>query len=87
MSDAEVLDILADAFTIGAKIAGPILMTALIIGVVISLVQTVTQIQEMTLTFVPKLVGSGLVLLLSGKWMLREMISWIEGLWSIIPSL
>ena len=53
----------------------------------ISLVQTVTQIQEMTLTFVPKLVGSGLVLLFGGKWMLREMISWIEGLWSIIPSL
>jgi len=87
MSDAEVLDILAGAFTIATKIAGPILMTALIIGVVISLVQTVTQIQEMTLTFVPKLVGSGLVLLLGGNWMLREMISWIEGLWSIIPSL
>ncbi|MCP3977313.1 MAG: flagellar biosynthetic protein FliQ [bacterium] len=87
MSDAEVLDILAGAFTIATKIAGPILMTALIIGVVISLVQTVTQIQEMTLTFVPKLVGSGLVLLLGGNWMLREMISWIEGLWSIIPTL
>ena len=87
MSDAEVLDIISGAFTIGAKIAGPILMTALIIGVVISLVQTVTQIQEMTLTFVPKLIGSGLVLLFGGKWMLREMISWIEGLWSIIPSL
>lgn len=87
MSDAEVLDILAGAFTIATKIAGPILMTALIIGVVISLIQTVTQIQEMTLTFVPKLVGSGLVLLLGGNWMLREMISWIEGLWSIIPTL
>lgn len=87
MSDAQVLDIIAGAFTIAAKIAGPILMTALIIGVVISLVQTVTQIQEMTLTFVPKLVGSGLVLLLSGKWMLREMISWIQALWSIIPTM
>ena len=87
MSDAEVLDILSGAFTIATKIAGPILMTALIIGVVISLIQTVTQIQEMTLTFVPKLIGSGLVLLLGGNWMLREMISWIEGLWSIIPSL
>ena len=87
MSDAEVLDIISSAFTIGAKIAGPILMTALVIGVVISLVQTVTQIQEMTLTFVPKLIGSGLVVLLGGKWMLREMISWIESLWSMIPSL
>jgi flagellar biosynthetic protein FliQ len=87
VSDAEILDIISGAFTIATKIAGPILMTALIIGVVISLVQTVTQIQEMTLTFVPKLIGSGLVLLIGGKWMLREMISWIEGLWSIIPSL
>ncbi len=87
MSDAEVLDILSGAFTIATKIAGPILMTALIIGVVISLIQTVTQIQEMTLTFVPKLIGSGLVLLLGGNWMLREMVSWIEGLWSIIPTL
>ena len=87
MSDAQVLDIVSGAFTIAAKVAGPILMTALVIGVVISLVQTVTQIQEMTLTFVPKLIGSGLVVLFGGKWMLREMISWVEGLWSIIPTL
>ena len=87
MTDAQVLDILAGAFAIATKVGGPILMTALIIGVVISLIQTVTQIQEMTLTFVPKLVGSGLVLLIGGKWMLREMVAWVDGLWSIIPTL
>ena len=87
MTDAQVLEIISGAFAIAVKVGGPILMAALVIGVVISLVQTVTQIQEMTLTFVPKLVGSGLVVLVGGKWMLREMIGWIEGLWSIIPTL
>ena len=51
----------------------------------ISLIQTVTQIQEMTLTFVPKLVGSGLVILLAGNWMIRELVSWVNQLWSTIP--
>ena len=87
MSDAEVLDIISGAFTIAFKIAGPVLAVALIVGVIISLLQTITQIQEMTLTFVPKLVGMGLVLLLTGNWMLREMTGWIEGLWALIPSL
>ena len=87
MTDAQVLEIISDAFTVAGKIAGPILAVALIVGVVISLLQTITQIQEMTLTFVPKLVGMGLVLLVAGNWMLREMVNWIEGLWAIIPGL
>ena len=87
MSDAAVLDIVAGAFAIAAKIAGPILAVALIVGVVISLLQTITQIQEMTLTFVPKLVGAGVVVLVAGNWMLREVVNWIQGLWSLIPSL
>ncbi len=85
MTDTEVLSILRDAFMLAFKIAGPILITALLIGVVISLIQTVTQIQEMTLTFVPKLVGSGLVILLAGNWMIREMVFWVNQLWSTIP--
>ncbi len=87
MTDAEVLEIISDAFQIAGKIAGPILAVALIVGVVVSLLQTITQIQEMTLTFVPKLVGMGLVILVTGNWMLREMLSWIEGLWGMIPGL
>ena len=85
MTDTEVLSILRDAFMVAFKIAGPILITALLIGVVISLIQTVTQIQEMTLTFVPKLVGSGLVILLAGNWMIRELVFWVNELWSAIP--
>ena len=87
MTDADVLEVVAGAFLIAAKIAGPILGVALIVGVVVSLLQTVTQIQEMTLTFVPKLIGAGLVILLAGNWMLQELVAWIEALWSTIPDL
>lgn len=87
MSDAQVLEILTGALTIAGQLAGPVLAVALVIGVGVSLLQTITQIQEMTLTFVPKLVGAGAVLLVSGKWMLREMTAWVVSLWALIPSL
>lgn len=87
MSDAQVIEILAGAFEVAAKIAGPILITALFVGVTVSLLQTITQIQEMTLTFVPKLVAMGIVMLISGQWMIREMVNWVVALWSLIPSI
>lgn len=87
MSDSQVLDIMVNAMLMATKLAGPLLMTALVIGVVISLAQTVTQIQEMTLTFVPKVVGLGVVLLLSGNWMLRELVTFSQELWGSIPTL
>ena len=85
MTDAQVLDILSGAFEIAAKVAGPVLIAALVIGVVISILQTITQIQEMTLTFVPKLVGAGLIVLVAGNWMMRELLQWVRELWDIIP--
>ena len=87
MSDAQVLDVLLGAFTIATKIAGPILLAALIIGVAISILQTITQIQEMTLTFVPKLAASVAIILLGGNWMIRELVAWVQGLWQTIATL
>jgi flagellar biosynthetic protein FliQ len=87
MTDAQVIEIIAGAFQIAAQIAGPILMAALLVGVLVSLLQTITQIQEMTLTFVPKLVSMGLIVLFSGRWMIRTMVTWVEALWSMIPSI
>ena len=81
MTDAEVLRIAIDAMDVGVRIGAPILLTALVIGVVISLFQAVTQVQEMTLTFVPKLIGVGLVILFAGSWMMREMVTWVVALW------
>jgi len=87
VTDAQVLQIAQDAFVIAGKIAGPVLMAALIVGVVISVIQTITQIQEMTLTFVPKLLAAGLVVLLGGNWMIGEMTSWVRALWGLIPGI
>lgn len=85
MTDAQVIEIVSEAFRVAATIAGPILMAALFVGVSVSLLQTITQIQEMTLTFVPKLVAMGLIVLFSGQWMIRTMTNWVIGLWSLIP--
>lgn len=87
MTDADVLQIVTDALAIGAKLAAPILVTALVIGVAVSLFQAVTQVQEMTLSFVPKLVGIGLVVVLGGNWMLREIVTWVTWLWGSIPGM
>lgn len=87
MNDAQVMDIMSGAMLMASKLAGPLLLTALFIGVVVSLLQTVTQIQEMTLSFVPKVIGLGIVLVVTGNWMLRELVSYSSQLWSSIPGL
>jgi flagellar biosynthesis protein FliQ len=87
MTDAQVIEIVVEAFQVAAKIAGPPLMAALFVGVTVSLLQTITQIQEMTLTFVPKLVAMGLIVIFSGQWMIRILTTWVISLWSIIPTI
>ncbi|MDG2114766.1 MAG: flagellar biosynthetic protein FliQ [Actinomycetota bacterium] len=87
MTDSVVIDIAREAFIISAKLAGPILLASLGIGVVVSLIQAVTSIQEMTLTFVPKLIGSALIVLLAGNWMLAEFTAYVQRLWTAIPTL
>ncbi len=87
MSDGQVLEIATSAVVMASKLAGPLLITALVVGVFISLLQTVTQIQEMTLSFVPKAIGMVVVLIVAGNWMLREMTNYSIQLWSSIPGL
>ena len=70
-----------------AKIAAPVLITALSVGLLIGLLQSVTQIQEVTLTFVPKFVAVGLVMLLAGSWMLTELINFTQGMFRLVPEL
>ncbi len=86
MTDSQVLEIMTNAMLLASKLAGPLLITALALGVIVSLIQTVTQIQEMTLTFVPKIVAIMVVLIVSGNWMLRETTSFTHQLWSSIPT-
>jgi flagellar biosynthesis protein FliQ len=87
MTDTQVVQLGVQAFEISMKLGAPVLLTALILGFGISLVQSVTQIQEATLSFVPKAVGVGVALLFSGNWMLHQMITYTTNLFEQIPSL
>jgi len=87
MTPESVITIGQQAMEMTVLMAGPILLTVLIIGLLIGLFQAVTQINEMTLSFVPKLIAVGMVLLLSGAWMLNVFTSYVRGLIESIPSL
>ena len=86
MNDAQVMTILVEALSVAMKLAAPVLLVTLVIGVVVSIIQTVTQIQEQSLTFVPKLIGAAVVLVVGGHWMLQEVTSWVARLWTSIPT-
>jgi flagellar biosynthesis protein FliQ len=87
VTDTDVMDIALQTMMITAKLAAPILITSLAIGVFISLIQSVTQVQEFTLTFVPKLAGIAVVILISGSWMMHEIIAFTKDLFASLPSL
>jgi flagellar biosynthetic protein FliQ len=75
------------AMLVAVKVGAPILLVTVAIGLAISLFQSVTQIQEVTLTFVPKLLGVGLVLLLAGRWMLDSLVDFTHQLFNALPGL
>jgi flagellar biosynthetic protein FliQ len=87
MNQAAVLDIAMQGIIIAGKLAAPILVTALVVGFAISFLQSITQIQEVTLSFVPKAIAVSIALLVSGNWMISEMISFTNDLFAKIPSL
>jgi flagellar biosynthetic protein FliQ len=87
MDTSAILDIAAGALTIAAKLAAPILITSLVVGFAISLVQSITQIQEVTLSFVPKAVAVAVALLVCGHWMIEEMVAFTTQLFDRIPGL
>lgn len=67
------MEIMADAFLTVLKLAGPLLIISLIVGLVVAILQAATQVHEQTLTFVPKFVAIGLTLILLGTWMMEIM--------------
>ena len=87
MGPETVLDIGRQAMWLGVLLVGPILGTALAVGLFIGVIQAATQIQEMTLSFIPKLAAVGFVLLLAGPWMLRILVTFSERLFMDIPGL
>jgi flagellar biosynthesis protein FliQ len=87
MNQDVVVSLAMDAMQLALKVALPLLLVGLVIGLLISIFQAVTQIQEMTLTFIPKIVATGIVIAVAGPWMLSELIGYTEQLWSSIPQM
>ena len=87
MTSQQVIDIGTRALLVSAKLAGPFLIVVLAVGVVIGLLQSVTQLQEQTLTFVPKLIGSAIVIAVSGNWMLASLVEFSRELMNSVPAL
>jgi len=87
MTPEMVLDIGQEALWVTALLAAPLLLSALVIGLLVGMVQAATQIQEMTLTFIPKLAVLGLALIVAGSWMLGLITDFTINLFERIPEL
>ncbi|MFN8074654.1 MAG: flagellar biosynthetic protein FliQ [Kineosporiaceae bacterium] len=85
--DDTVIQIVATALITASKVAGPVLLTTLAVGLVLSVVQSATQIQESTLTFLPKLAAAAVVLVLTGAWSLRVLTGFTEEIFALVPTL
>ncbi|MBQ6887499.1 MAG: flagellar biosynthesis protein FliQ [Lachnospiraceae bacterium] len=82
MTIDDVTAMMGDALFVVIKVAAPILLVSLVIGLVISIFQTVTSIQEQTLTFVPKIICVFVGLMILGNWMLSSLVEYMVELWS-----
>ncbi|WP_024286280.1 flagellar biosynthesis protein FliQ [Cellulomonas sp. KRMCY2] len=87
MDTNAVLDIGLQALILAAKLSAPVLITALVVGFAISLLQSITQIQEVTLSFVPKAIAVAVALLIGGHWMISESVAFTNEMFGRIPSL
>lgn len=87
MNPAIVIDIAVRALIVAAKLGAPMLITALVVGFAISVFQSITQIQEVTLSFVPKAVAVSIALIVCGQWMIAEMVTFTQTLFGQIPQL
>ena len=87
MSESMVTGIIKDTIVTSLMVAGPFLVVALVIGLIISIIQATTQIQEQTLTFVPKLIAIAVVGLLLGSWMYHELLGFTNRIFEIISNI
>ncbi|MGV8847067.1 flagellar biosynthesis protein FliQ [Tessaracoccus sp.] len=87
MTDADVVEIAVQTMILASKVAAPILLTALLVGFAVSIFQSATQIQEPTLSFVPKIIAVAAAMLLTGNWVLGEIISFTHVLFDMLPRL
>jgi flagellar biosynthesis protein FliQ len=87
MTRDTVVSLTVDAMTLAMKIGLPLLLSGLAIGLIVSIFQAVTQIQEQTLTFIPKILVTAAVIVVGGPWMLDQLILYAHDLYSAIPEM
>lgn len=87
MTPELVMNIGRQAVEMTLILSGPLLLVSLVIGLIVSIFQAATQINEQTLSFIPKLVGTFIVLILAGPWMLQMMVDYIRRLFESIPQI
>ena len=87
MNQDVVVSLTMDAISVAMKVAVPMLLAGLVVGLVVSVFQAVTQIQEQTLAFIPKVVALVAIMALFGPWMLGQLETYTVALWASIPQM
>lgn len=85
MSPESALDLLTSMLWSAALIAGPVMLATLLVGLLISVFQVATQIQEITLSYVPKIITAGVMVIILGPWMVAQLIGFSTDLYLLIP--
>lgn len=87
MTTGDVVELLRQALTVTFLVSAPLLFIALAVGLLVGLFQAATQVNEMTLSFIPKLLAIGAVMVVAGNWMLSHMVSFTRNLILSLPSM
>ena len=87
MNTDVVISLATQAMNVAFKVAIPVLGVGLVVGLIVSIFQAVTQIQEQTLSFIPKILVTGAVMAIAGPWMLGQMLAYTQQLYLSIPSM
>ena len=87
MNQDVAINLAVDALIVTLKVSAPFLLTGLLVGLIISVFQAATQIQEQTLSFIPKIVATGIVAVIAGPWMLDVLVAYAHELFVSIPEL
>jgi flagellar biosynthesis protein FliQ len=87
MDQDTVINLASQAMSLAFKVAGPLLLVAMVVGLLVSIFQAVTQIQEQSLTLIPKIAAIAAITVLLGPWMLDQLVVYTTNLYSAIPTL
>jgi flagellar biosynthetic protein FliQ len=87
MDQDTVINLAAQAMSLAFKVAGPLLLGAMVVGLVVSIFQAVTQIQEQSLTLIPKIATIAAITVLLGPWMLGQLVAYTTNLYTAIPTI